>query len=87
MVVQDFFLEFCFTYYTDIYVCIYIYIVFFFFFFFVLFCLSISCIFAILYSIMILLDFIKDNVISAKFYIWHYSRYGLNPITLMLPVN
>ena len=19
--------------------------------------------------------------------IWHYSRYGLNPITLMLPVN
>ena len=20
-------------------------------------------------------------------FIWHYSRYGLNPITLMLPVN
>ena len=31
--------------------------------------------------------------IEAKFHveppsdIWHYSRYGLNPITLMLPVN
>ena len=31
----------------------------------------------------------KNTIISGygSSYIWHYSRYGLNPITLMLPVN
>ena len=30
------------------------------------------------------IEYISDNLLD---FIWHYSRYGLNPITLMLPVN
>ena len=45
--------------------------------FYIFICLSISCVFVILYSIMILLDFIefiKNNVISAK--LQHSGQYA-----------
>ena len=75
-------LEFCFTYYTVIYVCI-LYCFFF-------FCSSISCIFMILYSIMIMIslnfsNFIKNNVISAKFQ--HSEQYAFEVQAVSLEVS
>ena len=69
------FLEFCFTYYTVIY------ILFFF------FCLSINCIFVILHSIMILLNFIEfheEQLISAKFQ--HSEHYAFEVQALDTPL-
>ena len=69
-----FFLEFCFAYYTVIYVIYF-------------FCLSLSCIFVILYSIMILLNFIEfheEQLTSPKFQ--HSEQYAIEVQAIDTPL-